>query len=469
LEPGVIVDFSPGVRSHTRIPLAPAALLHLPDGTEPGVLVEFAAEDGTVLGTQHRLGGSCTWRSLPATVRSAGLAVVRLTTSVRARTSGAHVIGCSGHGRLRLTLAGDLAFDTYLSVPGGTDPTDAHIRPPQHFAPANLEARQFVRVVLEHHVGSSGGPTSFVLGGVSFQLNIEEPYRPDDEEITHAVGLAQAADMAVVVVGTTGETESEGFDRATLDLPGRQDELVRRVAAANPRTVMVVDTGAPVFLPWDTIPAVLLTLFPGQEYGNALADVLLGRSEPGGRLPVTWPESVEDLPTTRPEDEVLVYTEGLNIGYRHFDRAGREPRYPFGHGLGYTRWEYLAADVVTPASGAGAEAIVRVRLRNAGSRQGCETIQVYASRPDSTVERPVRWLAGFAKAEAPPGTDVLADVIVPLRCLAYWDTAARTWAIEPGDFQLHIGRSSRDLPLQVTITASFGTVLPVGPAGGGRC
>ena len=130
LEPGVIIDYSPGVRSRTRIPLAPPALLHLPGTNEPGVLVEFAAEDGTVLDTERRLGGSCTWRSLPQAVGSARLAVVRVTTSVRALTSGAHVIGCSGHGRFRLTLAGDLAFDTYLTVPGGTDPTEAHIRPP---------------------------------------------------------------------------------------------------------------------------------------------------------------------------------------------------------------------------------------------------------------------------------------------------------------------------------------------------
>lgn len=311
-----------------------------------------------------------------------------------------------------------------------------------------------------------------MLGGVSFQLNIEEPYRPDDEEIIRAVRLAQAADVAIVVVGTTEETESEGFDRATLDLPGRQDELVRRVAAANPRTVVVVNTGAPVLLPWaDTVPAILLTLFPGQEYGDALADVLLGRSEPGGRLPVTWPESPDGLPATVPDDGVLAYTEGLHIGYRHFDRAGRQPRYPFGHGLGYTRWEYLATEVVTPppAGEEGAEAVVRVRLRNAGTRPGCETVQIYASRPGSAVERPVRWLAGFAKAEALAGTEVLADIVVPRRWLAHWDIAAGTWAIEPGDFHLHIGRSSRDVPLSVTITISSRTDMPGGTPGGSAC
>jgi beta-glucosidase len=279
------------------------------------------------------------------------------------------------------------------------------------------------------------------------------------------VRLAQAADVAVVVVGTTEEAESEGFDRVTLDLPGRQDELVRRAAAANPRTVVVVNAGAPVLLPWaDTVPAVLLTLFPGQEYGNALADVLLGRCEPGGRLPVTWPEAAADLPATMPEAGVLAYAEGLHIGYRHFDRTGREPRYPFGHGLGYTRWDYLTAEVLAPrpAGGAAGDVIVRVRLRNAGARDGLETIQVYASRPASTVERPVRWLAGFTKAEAPAGAEVTADIAIPLRRLAHWDTATGRWEVEPGEFQVGIGRSSRDLSLSATVTVSPGTAIPDG-------
>jgi beta-glucosidase len=469
LEPAVIVDHSPGVRSHTRIPVAPPALLHLPGSTRPGVLVEFIANDGTVLDTEHRAGGACTWRTLPQTVTSAQLAAVRLTTTVRAVTSGTHILGCSGQGRFRLTFNGELAFDTYLSVPGGTDPTEAHIRPPQHSATVSLQAGQSVDVALDHDVSGLDHQTSFILGGVSFQLNIEEPYRPDDEEIIRAVQLAQGADVAVVVVGTTEEVESEGFDRATLDLPGRQDELVRRVVDANPRTVVVVNAGAPVLLPWaDTVPAVLLTLFPGQEYGNALADVLLGRSEPGGRLPVTWPESPADLPATTPSGGALAYAEGLHIGYRHFDRAGREPRYPFGHGLGYTHWEYLAAEVVSAptAGGAPADVVVRVWLRNAGARYGWETIQVYASRPDSAVERPVRWLAGFGKAEAAAGAEVTADIAIALRCLAHWDTADGAWAIEPGTYQFGVGRSSRDLALRATITISPGTDILRGDPGG---
>jgi beta-glucosidase len=463
LAPDVALDYSPGVRSHTRIPLARPGLLYLPGSTEPGTLVEFVAEGGAVLHTEHRLGTFYIWRDLPAAVRAVPFAAVRVTATLRAPAAGMYLIGCSGHGRFRLTCAGELAFDSFLRVPDGTDPTEGYSRPPQHSAAVSLRAGQSTDVLLEYRIGGLGGQTSFALGGVSFQLNIEEPYLTDDAEIARAVRLAGAADAAVVVVGTTEEAESEGFDRATLDLPGRQDELVHRVAAANPRTVVVVNTGAPVLLPWaDTVPAVLLTLFPGQEYGNALADVLLGEAEPGGRLPVTWPESADGLPATRPDSGVLAYSEGLHIGYRHFDRTGRAPRYPFGHGLGYTEWEYLAAEC--PVAG---DALVRVRLRNAGARHGCETIQVYASRPDSAVERPTRWLAGFTKVEADPGAEETADIAIPLRRLAHWDTATGSWTVEPGEYRLSIGRSSGHLPVSVTVTISAAEAQRAGGGDGG--
>jgi beta-glucosidase len=251
--------------------------------------------------------------------------------------------------------------------------------------------------------------------------------------------------VAVVIVGTTEEVESEGFDRDSLALPGRQDELVRRVAAANPRTVVVVNAGAPVLMPWnDAVPSVLLSWFPGQEFGNALADVLLGAAEPGGRLPTTWLASEEGLPSTQPVDGILAYDEGLFIGYRAYDRDGREPLYPFGHGLGYPSWEYVGIEA-SGEVGAGEEVNVRVRVRNTGSRRGREVCQVYASMPDSAVQRPLRWLAGFAAVEADPGQEVTAEATVSARSLAHWDVGSHRWVVEPGTYLLSAGRSSRDL------------------------
>ena len=313
------------------------------------------------------------------------------------------------------------------------------MRPPQHGAPVELAAGETLEVLLRHDIPQEDQGTSFALSGITFQLNADGPHRPDDVELDRAAELAAAADVALVVVGTTEEVESEGFDRASLDLPGRQDELVRRVAAANPRTVVVVNAGAPVLLPWmDEVAAVLLAWFPGQEFGRALADVLLGAAEPGGRLPTTWPASADGLPSTQPQDGVLEYAEGLRVGHRAGDRDGL----PFGHGLGYAAWEYLGLEA---DDGVDGEPRVRVRVRNAGGRRGGEVVQVYASRPGSAVERPVRWLAGFARVEADPGEEVDVPVEVAWRSLAHWDPDGRAWAVEAGAFQLAAGRSSRDL------------------------
>ena len=171
----------------------------------------------------------------------------------------------------------------------------------------------------------------------------------------------------MVVVGTTEEVESEGFDRDSLALPGRQDELVRRVADANPDTIVVVNAGAPVLLPWaDSVAAVILAWFPGQEFGNALADVLLGDAEPGGRLPTTLAAAARRASrATQPVDGVLRYDEGLLVGYRGYERGGPAPLYPFGHGLGYSSWTYLSIDAPRQAR-AGADVAVDVTVRNTG-------------------------------------------------------------------------------------------------------
>jgi beta-glucosidase len=298
-------------------------------------------------------------------------------------------------------------------------------------------------------VGSA--PAGELEVGPLIQFNLQPAYGSDAAEIAAAVALAAAADVAVVVVGTTEEVESEGFDRTSLALPGAQDELVRAVAAANPRTVVVVNAGAPVLLPWvDDVAAVLLAWFPGQEFGNALADVLFGAVEPGGRLPVTWPAVEDGLPGTRPVDGQLHYDEGLFIGYRWYEKVGREPAFRFGHGLGYTTWEF--AGLEAPATAAAGKSVeVRVRVRNAGERAGREVVQVYASRPGGTVERAARWLAGFAVVDAVPGEEATAVVTIPARALEHWDDTAHAWTLEAGTFVLEAGRSSGDLRLAAEV------------------
>jgi beta-glucosidase len=277
------------------------------------------------------------------------------------------------------------------------------------------------------------------------QLNFT-PRIDEAAALEEAVTVAASADVAIVVVGTNDEIESEGFDRDDLALPSAQNALVEAVADANPRTIVVVNSGAPVLLPWaDRVAAVLLSWFPGQEFGDALADVLFGRVEPGGRLPTTWPASEEGLPVVTPSDGELHYDEGLFVGYRAFDRDGREPLFAFGHGLGYTSWELGDLEVR-----ADAELEVSLDVANTGVRAGREVVQVYASKPDSAVERPVRWLVGFGAATAGPGERVRVAIDVPRRGLAHWDGGG--WTVEPGEWVLEAGRSSRELSARASFT-----------------
>jgi beta-glucosidase len=280
-------------------------------------------------------------------------------------------------------------------------------------------------------------------------FGVQRPRAPAAEELAAAVDLARSAEVAVVVVDSGRLQETEGADRRSLRLPNRQDVLVSAVAAVNPRTVVVVNAGAPVAMPWrDDVAAVLVAWFPGQEFGNALADVLLGVAEPGGRLPTTWGARDEDVPvlSTRPVDGLLRYDEGLHVGHRAWLRAGVSPAYPFGHGLGYTTWSYVALDA-PPDVTAGEDVTVVVRLRNAGRRAGTEVVQVYLSRSDSAVDRPERWLAGFAVVTASPGEEILTRVRLAARAFQHWSVDERAWATEPGTFHVAAGRSVSDLLL----------------------
>jgi beta-glucosidase len=444
---GLQVTHAPGVTAHLRASPARAPWLLRPNGTTfapgTGAEVRFYSETGELAGSELRDGATFVWlNGFAASGVTEPVARLEVRCVIRATVGGLYRLGVSGVGRYRLLVDGTEVFDATLTLPQDADPGEALMRPPQHLAPVQLDAGQSVTVLVEHGVHSS----PFAALGTMVHLNLVPPYGSDDEEIAAAAALAAESDVAVVVVGTTAEVESEGFDRTSLALPGRQDELVRQVIAANPGTVVVVNSGAPVLLPWaKDAAAVLLSWFGGQEYGNALADVLLGDVEPGGRLPMTWPASEEGLPSTQPTDGVLEYREGLFIGYRGYDRDRREPLFPFGHGLGYTTWSYESITVPDGAAGV----VVCLQLRNTGPRRGREVVQVYASRPDSTVLRPVKWLAGFAAVDAGPGETVGFGILIPERAFQHWTDQG--WAIEPGSFVLAAGPSSASLPLTTRV------------------
>ncbi|MFM2076609.1 MAG: hypothetical protein RJA49_499, partial [Actinomycetota bacterium] len=267
-----------------------------------------------------------------------------------------------------------------------------------------------------------------------------------DDPMSRAVAAAAAADVAVVMVGTNAEWETEGEDRTTMDLPGAQDELVRRVAAANPRTVVVVNAGSPITMPWlDDVSAVLQIWFPGEDLGEALADVLFGVAEPGGRLPITIPARLEDTPAYPyypGAHDHMAYGEGLLIGHRWYDAKGIEPVFAFGHGLGYTTWEIDAARVLGTARDG---AVVDVEVRNTGTRAGSTVVQVYVEPEEAREGRPLRTLQGFTRVALDPGASTTVRIDLPPSAFRRWDADRHAWVIDEGDRRVLAGWSSRDL------------------------
>ncbi|MFE5815237.1 beta-glucosidase [Streptomyces sp. NPDC056479] len=399
--------------------------------------------EGNVIGTGSAPNGQIQWMGsdLPEGVTHDTLHTVELTGTFTPRDTGPHTFGIKGIGAFRLTVDGTTYYDD-VQRPDRDDPFITFFGAPVPRAQPELTAGEPVEVSLTYVVAFPEGIPMKVVG---FTLAHQEPQRDPDELIAEAVEAARGADTAVVVVATTDRVESEGFDRKDLTLPGRQDELVRAVAAANPHTVVVVNSGSPVELPWrEDVAAVLLSWFPGQEGGAALADVLTGAHEPGGRLPTTW-GSLSDAPVTEvvPTGGELPYTEGVFIGYRAWEKAGRAPSYPFGHGLGYTDWTYESAEVQGTT--------VTVRVRNSGERAGREVVQVYIAPSEPDAERPGRWLAGFAGVAAEPGERAEAVVEIPRRAFEVWDDTTNSWTFVKGSYEIQVGRSIADRRVTATI------------------
>ncbi|MFI1563748.1 glycoside hydrolase family 3 protein [Streptomyces sp. NPDC020490] len=404
--------------------------------------------DGDVVGTGSAPGGLIQWMGsdLPDGVTHDNLHTVELTGTFTPRDTGTHTFGVKGLGAFRLVVDGTTYYDDVQRPAHDDDPFEAFFGAPVPRAEAELTAGETVEVSLTHVVAF---PENMPMKTVGFALAHQEPRRDPDELIAEAVEAARRADTAVVVVATTDRVESEGFDRKDLALPGRQDDLVRAVAAANPDTVVVVNSGSPVEMPWrEDVAAVLLSWFPGQEGGAALADVLTGAHEPGGRLPTTW-GSLADAPVTQvtPADGELRYSEGVFIGYRAWEKAGRTPAYPFGHGLGYTDWTYESVDVDGTADGTTAT----VRVRNTGERTGREVVQVYLAPAEPDAGRPARRLAGFADVTAAPGENAEAVVTLPRRAFEVWDEETGAWTFVKGSYEIQVGRSIADRRITATI------------------
>jgi len=417
------------------------------------VQIEYLDMSGHVVTREEWSLSEKMWFALPEGVPDDFRA--RLTLSVEAPQEGTYELSLASAGRTRLQLDGTPAIDNHSGwMPGDTyfgfgsheQRTALHLRAGSHEAVVEFEPAP---------------PAENGMGIAAFHA-LRFGFRPSSPtgQIEEAVRLASQADYAVVCVGTNGDWETEGVDRWGLTLPGQQDDLVRAVAAANPNTVVLLQTGGPVLMPWlGQVPALLQGWFPGQEAGHALADVLLGRVDPGGRLPQTFPERLADDPThpERPDRQYpgenghVEYQEGLFIGYRHVDRAGTTPLFPFGFGLSYTTFELTDAHLSDNQIAPGGGSSVSVQVRNTGERPGQTVVQLYVRDVETTLERPGKELKAFSKVSLRPGETQTVTLALDMRSLAYFDDRRNAWVADAGDFELLIGQSSDELPIRRTV------------------
>jgi len=428
----VTVTHVDGTLGVTSLPVLPSAVLTPSSGSGPGLF-------GTYYPTMDFTGSPVNSFVSPNidsnAVLVSGSYSARFTGTLTPTATGLHRFSMRHTGNARLYIDGQLVAS------GATEALDGLIPGSQRTTAqgiATLTAGVPVPIVVEYTRGAS-------ITGYGLHLGWQTP---DNLLIGDAVAAASAADAAVVFVN---DTTSEGMDRTTLALPGDQDALIEAVAAANPRTIVVLHTSGPVLMPWlAQVEGVLQAWYPGEVSGNAIAAVLFGDIEPGGRLPMTFPADATQGPATQIAQYPGVngevhYDEEIDVGYRYYDRFAQQPLFPFGYGLSYTSFSVDRLRVKRRRD----RFFVSARVRNIGDRAGAAVLQLYVGFPPSTGEPPNQ-LKGFGKVTLNPGRRKRVKMLVDSSSLATWD-AIDGWVVNPGDYAFRVGTSSRDLPLEAVV------------------
>ena len=444
-----------GVPRRPPLPLGEHEL-RVPATADPGLLVEhFAGTEigGVPIHTEVMPETRLFWLGPPVPKRTEkpgeGFSV-RARADLLPDISGTWSLTLSSAGRSRLLIGGEVVVDNMQPERGKSFFGRGSTEVPGE---VELTAGRTYELVAELY-GTVRGDTS--INGLAVTA---QP--PEDAGATErAVAIAAGADVAVVIVG--GEVaDTEGHDRPDMDLPAEQVALIRGVAGVNPNTVVLVNSGAPVTMGWaDEVAAVAQVWYLGQETGNAVADVLFGDVEPSGRLPTTFPHELADTPAFPSYPGVAGrarYAEGVYVGYRHYDANEVEPRFCFGHGLSYTRFEYgdlglsLGDQAAAGEPDTGALVVATVDVTNVGDRPGREVVQLYVRDVDASVARPEQELKQFDKIALAPGETRTVSLGLHPRAFSFWDAGRPGWVLEPGEFEIRVGSSSRNIHTTGTI------------------
>ncbi|MGH9209539.1 MAG: beta-glucosidase family protein [Acidimicrobiales bacterium] len=437
-----------GVAQRPAVPLGRREL-RVPGSDEPGLRIEYfegAGFEGEPLRTGVVADSELFWLGPPLPGMVLDEISIRAMADFTPDRTGAWRLHVTNAGAALVRVDGAVVLDNLGPQRGssffgrGSTPVEGEVV---------LEAGTTYPLAIELHIRRPPGVDTRWISGV--HLHAQPP--EDADAVARAVAAAADADVAVVVVGAD-KPDTEGADREGIDLPAAQTELIRAVAAANPATVVVLNTGSPVTMDWvDEVGAVAQLWYPGQEAGAALADVLFGDTDAAGRLPTSFPRRIEDTPAHPHypgEHGRAPYGEGLFVGYRHYDAHQVEPLFCFGHGLSYTRFDYgeLAVEVDEQQR----SAVVTLEIANVGDRQGREVVQLYVHDVAASVARPERELKQFAKVDLAPGETQAVRLELPAKAFAFWDVHHHDWMVEPGEFEIAVGASSRDIRRTIRIT-----------------
>jgi beta-glucosidase len=413
----------------------------IPSGTvSPLAGIKAAAGSGTKVEYQQGLPADTALPSIPASSLSPAYA----PTPFGGSYSGTLTAPQTGTYVLAITNPCGCYTSAYLSL-DGKKIIDDPSTPPVHTYSAAVQL-------------TAGKTYTLSISGASSQLLWGTPSALAPG-IAAAAAAAKSASVAVVVV--SDPAESEAMDRLSLSLPSAQDELISAVAAVNPRTVVVVNAGAPVAMPWlPAVAGVLDAWYPGQTSGTALASVLFGRTDPGGHLPVTFPASLSQVPASTTAQfpgngSTVQYSEGVNVGYRWYDARNVTPLFPFGYGLSYTHFSFSQLSVSRQVTDGTQDVQVSAVVTNTGHRAGSEIAQLYLGDPAGTGEPP-RQLAGFQRVSLGPGASARVSFEVTPQAMSWWDDSANGWTQTAGRYQVFVGDSSAlaDLPLRGSFTMS---------------
>jgi beta-glucosidase len=359
------------------------------------------------------------------------------TGTLNPPATGSYTFSLTSDDGSRLVINGQQVIDNWRDQAANTET-----------ATVNLTAGQAASIEVDYY--QDGGLSSVSLGW--------QPPGPDP--IAQAASVAKSSDVAVVFASSF---ETEGSDLQDIDLQGQQDQLVSAVAQANPNTIVVINSGSAVTMPWiDQVKGVVEAWYPGQEDGNAIASVLFGDTDPSGHLPVTFPKSLSDVPASTAAQwpgtgNQVQYSEGLDVGYRWYQDKGITPLFPFGYGLSYTTFGFSNLTVTPDHTTSRGAVTVQADVTNTGGRYGADVVQVYAGDPSAAGEPP-RQLKGFRKVALAPGQTKQVSFQLSPSAFAYWDNAANAWAVADGSYRIMVGDSSANLPLTgtVDITRTYG-------------